>query len=163
MSKNNIFREIELLADNDIMTAFERCSQLINENPRSDWPYSLRSYVNTRLGKYEEGLSDIEMAIKISPENPINYLKKASYLSSQNNFLEAIVSYSDCIEFDRKSKLYYFETFCLLERAFCYCKIAEFERAEEDLLKLDDDMQTWSGRIWTKADLLEACRSKQME
>lgn len=163
MDRQTIREEIIYLARKNPEVALERSNALLAEFPEEVWTWALRSHVHDTKGDFENSMSDIDQAINIRFDEPGSHCDKARLLMQATEFEAAIHSFSNAIEIGKNLEFYYYESICMFMRAFCYCKVGDFVRAEADLKMVDDDMQTWIDRLRSKTDLMEACRNKRLE
>jgi tetratricopeptide (TPR) repeat protein len=155
--------EIIYLARQSPELALERANALIAERPDEIWTWSLRSYVYETKGDFEKAFSDINKAINIEFNEPDLHFHKARYFLKLEDYYSALISFSDAINIGEDLHFSYYDGTCRFMRALCYCKIGDFEAAEPDLAKVEDYMVCWIDRLRTKAELLEACRNRQID
>jgi tetratricopeptide (TPR) repeat protein len=163
MDKQTTREEIIYLARKNPEIALERSNALLAEFPEEVWTWALRSHVYETRGDFENSMADIDQAINIRFDEPGSHCDKARLLMQASEFENAINSFSNAIEIGKKLEFYYYDSICIFLRAFCYCKIQDFARAEADLQMVDDDMQTWIDRLRSKTELVEACHNKRLD
>jgi tetratricopeptide (TPR) repeat protein len=161
--RQRITEDIVALARQNSDLAFEQINKIIEEKPDEYWAWSLRSYVYSTIGDFENAIDDIDHAINIEFYEPSNHQEKAIILIQTNDISGAIYCLSNSIEIGEKFDISYYESYCRFIRAFCYCKIGDFFSAEQDLLMVDDEDTAWIDRLRTKAELLEACRNQRLD
>jgi tetratricopeptide (TPR) repeat protein len=161
--RHRITEDIIRLVRQDPDLALDRANDLVENMPQEVWTWSLRSYVHRVRKYYDNAFSDIDHAIEICFENPASHTQKANHLLDIHKFEAAISSYSNAIAIGEKINDSYLDELCRFKRAYCYCKIGDFETAEADLNVVDDDMRFWFDRLRTKADLLRACENRRLD
>lgn len=161
--RHKITEDIVRLVRQDTDLALDRANDLVEGMPQELWTWSLRSYVHSVRKDYDNAFSDIDHAIDICFDYPASHAEKAKYLLDIRKFEAAIYSYSTAIEIGEKTNDLYIDELCRFERAYCYCRIGDFEAAEADLNVIDDDMRFWFDRLRTKADLLRACENRRLD
>jgi tetratricopeptide (TPR) repeat protein len=155
--------EIIFLARSDAKTALEKATNLIHERPNEAWVWSIRSFVHETRNDFDSALNDINMALDINFDEPSTHFEKAGIFLKIEDYYSALVSLSDAINIGEALKFSYYDSTCRFMRALCYCKMGDFEAAEADLEKVEDDMVGWVDRLRTKAELLEACHNRQLD
>jgi tetratricopeptide (TPR) repeat protein len=155
--------EIIYLGRREPELALKRASALVSERPNELWTWSLRSAVYEQMGLYDEALSDIDKAIEIEFNEPCSHYEKAGIYLEIKDYYSALASLSDAIDVGNSLNFPYYDSSCRFKRAFCYCIIGDFEAAEADLHKVEDDMVCWIDRLRTKFELMEACRNRRLD
>ncbi len=163
MNEQKIKQDIIYLARNNSQLALERANKLVKEWPDKVWVWWLRSDVYEIIGDFKNAMSDVDYAINKWPDEIGGHFKKAGYLVKISDYEGAVYYFSNAIEIGSKLEWYYYDSASRFKRAFCYCKIGQFEAAELDLEKVDDDTMAWIDCLRTKAELLEACRNRTMD
>lgn len=86
-----LFRRARLyLRQSNCPQALSDVDRAINNGYRSAQAYVLRMSCHRRLGKTEEALHDLEMAIEAAPREPMLYRERATLLMSNERFSEAL-------------------------------------------------------------------------
>jgi tetratricopeptide (TPR) repeat protein len=155
-------KDIIAMMDDNPDVALERTNKLVNEMPGEIWTLQLRASVYENRGEIEKALADIDTVIIIQPDEPSPYFKKAYIYVGVKKYKEAIIEFSRSIDIGKKLDYLYFDNHSHFMRAFCFCKIGDFDSAKLDLKTVDADTRTWIDRLWTKDDLVEVCRNKRM-
>jgi tetratricopeptide (TPR) repeat protein len=163
MCIRKISEEIIRLARQKPELALEKANALVAERPDDAWTWSLRSYVFETRNEYKRALQDINRSIDIKPEEPAAHFEKANLFIELQMFEAAISSFSEAIEIGKKYQFFYYDQSSRLMRAFCYCKIGDFDSAASDLENVDDDMETWIDRMRSKDELQQACRNQRLD
>jgi tetratricopeptide (TPR) repeat protein len=163
MDSRKIQEDIIGLARTDPKLALERANALVKELPREAWTWSIRSHVHETKNDFQNAISDINRALKLNFNEPANHFHKAKIFIDLKDYNESISSFSNAIDVSENNNFPYYIQICHFMRAFCYCKLGEFEAAECDLQYVGDDMQAWIDRLRSKAELLEACRNRQLD
>jgi tetratricopeptide (TPR) repeat protein len=143
--------------------ALERANVLVAEMPNEIWALWVRSGVHKARSDIDKAFADLNAAIKIKEDEPAHYFKRANIFLEIEDYENAIVEYSKCIYFGKQLQFSYFHASCKFERAYCYCRLGDFDAAKLDLVGLDDDMCNWFDRLRTKADMLRACENRRLD
>jgi tetratricopeptide (TPR) repeat protein len=122
----------------------------------------LRASVYESKGDIEKAFDDLDAVIKTNPNEPSPHFKKAMIFFDTDNYRAAIDEFSKAIDIGKKINFSYFENHSHFMRAFCYCKVGDFDAAKSDLDVVDTDTRTWTDRLWTKEDLVEVYLNKRM-
>lgn len=162
MNKKAHSEKIVLLAKTDPEEALVCSSKLVSELPDEAWTWSLRSHVYRRLKDLDSALSDINKAIELKHNEPASHFEKSWYLIDLERFKDAIECLTTAIEIGKENDFLYYNDTCLFFRAFSYCKIGLFDKAEADLAGIDDDMHMWIDRLRSKPELIDACLNKRL-
>jgi len=151
------------LSSVDMNKALQAANAMIEDHPEEAGFWSARSYLFWKSKKYPEAIDDIDKAIALCPSEPASYFEKSDYLISLGDFLGAISLLSQAIEIGERSEFFYYEPTCRAFRAFCFCKLGDFERARADLASLTVENPIWIDQLRTKAELLEACERRHLD
>jgi tetratricopeptide (TPR) repeat protein len=162
MDVQKIRKDILAMAYDDPDVALERMNMLVAEMPGELWVLQLRASVHEVKGDVEKAFEDLDEVIKIRPSEPSPYFKKAGIYVDVEKYGEAISEFTKTINLGKNIKFSYFNGYSYLMRAFCYCKIGDFESARLDLDYIDDDMHMWTDPFWTKEDIVKACSNKRI-
>lgn len=155
-------KDIIAMMYDDPDTALQRTNRLVDEMPDEAWPLQLRASVYEAKGDIEKSYHDLDLVIKIKPKEPSPYFKKAMILFNINENQQAILEFCKVIDMGKKYGFHYFENHSYFLRAFCYCRLGNFDAAKLDLELVDEETNTWTDRLWTKKELVEACRNKRI-
>jgi tetratricopeptide (TPR) repeat protein len=164
MNQQKIREDIIYLARHQPDLALQQADDLVEDHPEEAWAWSLRSDVYDTRGDFEHAMSDIDYAIYLRFDEPSSHFSKAKYLVAIRNFEDAIYSFSNVIEISGKIQWLYYESACRFVRAYCYCRIGDYEAARYDLNCIkNDDFDYWIDRLRSKAELLEACEIRYLD
>uniref|UniRef100_A0A8C9R3D7 LON peptidase N-terminal domain and ring finger 3 n=1 Tax=Scleropages formosus TaxID=113540 RepID=A0A8C9R3D7_SCLFO len=94
-----------LFADKQPDAALRKYDEAIRLAPRDHVLFSNRSLINASLKKFDEALSDAEMACELQPHWLKGHLRKAQALGSLRRAEEALTEYLLCIALEPESKL----------------------------------------------------------
>lgn len=83
--------------------------------------------------KYDEAIKYYKTYLEFEPTNAEAYYKLGVSYESIENFKDAIEAYTKAIEYDDG-----YENSFILTRGYCYLKMNEFEKAEDDFIKYID-------------------------
>lgn len=70
-----------LLHQGRFKESISKFNSSIQLNPKNSKAFSNRSIAYKQLGKIDEGINDLDIAIKLDPNNPINYANQPSVKS----------------------------------------------------------------------------------
>jgi tetratricopeptide (TPR) repeat protein len=163
MDSRKIQEDIIGLARTDPKLALERANALVKELPREAWTWSIRSHVHETKNDFQNAISDINRALKLNFNEPANHFHKAKIFIDLKDYNESISSFSNAIDVSENNNFLYYIQICRFMRAFCYCKIGDFDSAASDLENVDDDMETWIDRMRSKDELQQACRNQRLD
>ncbi len=77
------------------------------------------------LNRMDEALADLNMCIKIKPDDDISFSNRGSILYYQKKYQEAKQDFSKAILISPKGNYY-------LNRSFCYFELGDFASAKSD-------------------------------
>ena len=138
--------------------------KVLNLNSKFDQAYSGMGVVYINLGKYEISYEKLSIAIELNPLNAMYYLNRGNVLSKLRRFDESLLDYDKAIEIKPDfaeaycnrgyvlfNFLYKYEaakilfdvaislnpklTIAFINRAECFVKLNEFEKALDDFLR----------------------------
>ncbi|KAL4631554.1 LON peptidase N-terminal domain and RING finger protein 3 [Arapaima gigas] len=107
-----------LFAEKQLDAALRKYDEATLLVPRDHVLFSNRSLINSSLKKWDEALSDAEMACELQPHWFKGHLRKAQALSSLRRTEEALTEYLLCIALEPESKLAKTEALKLLSDLF---------------------------------------------
>lgn len=91
---------LEALNKNNPALAQDLFSKCLVVKSTFDKAYANRAIANTKLGKYNEAVSDINVAISLSPKNPGFYFNKSLIFFSQNKKDSQDLALDKCLALD---------------------------------------------------------------
>ncbi|XP_072519973.1 LON peptidase N-terminal domain and RING finger protein 3-like [Salminus brasiliensis] len=94
-----------LYAEKRVEAALEKYNEAIHIAPKDSVLYSNRSQINSSLKRFEEALSDAEMACYLKPLWAKGHIRKAQALTALGKPEEALTEYLISITLDPESKL----------------------------------------------------------
>lgn len=155
-------KDIIAMMYDDPDTALQRTNRFVAELPEEAWPLQLRASVYEAKGDIQKAYNDLDAVIKIKPKEPSPYFKKAIILFNLEKNQQAILELGKVIDIGKRYNFRYFENHSYFLRAFCYCRIGNFDAAKLDLELVDEETNTWTDRLWTKKELVKACLNKRI-
>ncbi|XP_066505446.1 LON peptidase N-terminal domain and RING finger protein 3-like [Hoplias malabaricus] len=94
-----------LYAEKKLEAALEKYNEAIHIAPKDHVLFSNRSQINSSLKRFEDALSDAEMACKLKPFWAKGHIRKAQAFTALGKPEEALTEYLISISFDPESKL----------------------------------------------------------
>ncbi|TPX58913.1 hypothetical protein SpCBS45565_g07874 [Spizellomyces sp. 'palustris'] len=113
--------------------AIQALSKLIHIAPDDSEAYQYRGRAYAYLGKWDESLQDMTLAIQTNPKQPESFFHRASLLRERHPW-KAIEDYSICLLLDDGP----LNTEACYQRALLYYKLGEYSYAIADLLAVLD-------------------------
>ncbi|KNC98500.1 uncharacterized protein SPPG_06197, partial [Spizellomyces punctatus DAOM BR117] len=113
--------------------AVQALSKLIHIAPDDSEAYQYRGRAYAHLGKWDESLQDMTLAIQTNPKQPESFFHRASLLRERHPW-KAIEDYSICLLLDDGP----LNTEACYQRALLYYKLGEYSYAIADLLAVLD-------------------------
>lgn len=156
-------KQIIVECRHNLSGALEMANRWIELEPHEPDAWSARSYVYGYLKDYVRALADISEAINLAPEEPCHNFSKANLAISNKDYDLAITALTMSITKGKENNFSYYEEPSYFRRAFCYCKIGDFEMAKADLLVVSDNEPSWIDKLRSKAELMEACKKRHFD
>lgn len=118
----------------------------------TDIPLNNLSWAYIEIGEYEKSLIYIEQALRISPNDDVEYINRANALFNLGRYEESIEDYTIAIDMNHENSSR------LHERANAYYQLGEYEKALKDIDEYiyiyPDDTQAYI----SKGEILKKCR-----
>lgn len=142
--------------------ALALAKDLVTRFPLVSRSWASLAYVHTINKDHSDALTAMILALNIDPDEPANLFDVSIIYIKLELYRDAIFNISKCIRISDDIGNSYYTEACYLHRAFCQCKLGDFENAQEDLWHVTDGATLWAGRLFKKADLTEACRRRRL-
>lgn len=144
-------------------TALELAKELTISFPFNSRSWASVAYVRTITKDYHDALLAIKEAVNIDPDEPANLFDLSRIYLNLQKYDSAIDGFSKCIIASDKIEEPYYKQSCYIHRAFCYCKIGNFEEASQDLEFVTENDVLWVGRLLNRSDLEKACLERKLD
>lgn len=108
---------------------------------RLDYAYENRGVLLTKMGRYEESLSDFDKVIQISPDDPVAYRNRAIVYSNLGRLQDALNDYDKSLKLDPKNNQVW------LNRGFVLDKLNRKNEAIENFGKSCGEGNTEGCRV----------------
>ena len=124
----------------DYTNALDFLTKAINLKPEKGSSYFNRGLTFSMLNKYDEAISDYNMAMKYSPENAVEILtNRSNMLLETGRFSEAVADFDYLISVDQRNFLFYYNrAFAKQQTNDIPGAISDYQRALQ--LQPDDQM-----------------------
>lgn len=160
---SNISLELERASDmaraGNYEEAFLLLDMLVRGNAQHADTWAVRAFVNAHQGNRAAAIVDWSKAIALY-EEPHYFYMRGTNLFQLGEFREAIADFTRVIQLCDVYKSDYYRGPAYFFRADAHLRLMEFDEAESDCTHVRDDMQTWTDRLRTKAEILAGCAQK---
>lgn len=143
---------------------FERAAlladELVAEFPNQPQVFALRAHVYYCLRDLEKAETDISRAIEVEGGESHLFFTRGTYHLNGGNIDQAICDFTVAIALCGPYKDESYRETVHFWRAEALMRANRFSEAKEDLDQVGDDQRSWINGLRTKAELLNALRSK---
>jgi tetratricopeptide (TPR) repeat protein len=129
---------------------------LLRLDPQEHKTWAVRAFVNEHQGDKAAAINDWSQAILFC-EEPHYFYMRGINLFQLGRYKEAILDFSKVITLCDLYNSDYYRGPAYFFRADAHLRLGEFEKARLDCANVRDDMQTWTDKLRTKADILAEC------
>jgi tetratricopeptide (TPR) repeat protein len=140
----------------DYIEALRLVDDLILHNSHEDKIWATRAFINSRKGDREAAIVDWSKAIGLC-EEPHYFYMRGHDLFNVGRYREAISDFTKVIALCDMYKSDYYRGPAYFFRADAHVRLREFDEARLDCAYVRDDMQTWTDKLRTRADILAEC------
>jgi tetratricopeptide (TPR) repeat protein len=154
----NFRDEMRKISRKNPQSALDSTDRFILKFPKEASLWAFRSFLKKKLNQFESAISDIDIAIHISPNDPCNYWDRGRIYLEIQGYIQAIESFSISIDLGDKNNFDYYHESSLFFRAFCFCKLGKFQDAELDICHVRPGYSEWVDRLRSKEEIIEICK-----
>lgn len=129
---------------------------MVRHNPQEDKIWATRAFVNTHQGNLEAAVVDWSEAIRLREEPHYYYMRGINFFQ-MGHYKKAVLDFTRVIELCGVYESDYYRAPAYFFRADAHLRLKQFEQAKSDCMHVRDDMQTWTDKLRTKADILAEC------
>jgi len=136
----------------DAANDYKRAAEFATDKAPHNFDYAGEQY--RRIKKYDLALYCLNRSIALSPSNPIARLHKGQVLTDQQKWTEALPPLSEaisiCIQKRKSEPEGYSFVICnaYKERAKCYSKVGQLEKAKADRSELGKLGTSWNDTVF---------------
>jgi tetratricopeptide (TPR) repeat protein len=160
-NEQSLVRELELIKrfarQDNYAEAIQRLDETEEAFPNEVRVLITRAYVNGRKGAREEAVANWTKAIALCDKEPHYFYSRGIEFFRLGRFRDAIADFTRVIELCDFYRSDYYRADAYFFRADAHLRLGEIEQVKSDCAYLRDDMQTWTDRIRTKAEILAEC------
>ncbi len=143
-----------MLEAGDDETARSLVNQLVERFPNEIKAWSLHGHIYAQARDFAQATTDLTRAIEINAMEPSLFFDRGRYELEQGEFQSAIRDFSKALELCDYYKNDYYRELLHFMRAEAFCLAGMKVEAIQDLGHVRDDLQAWTYKLRTKAQLL---------